>query len=133
MYLLHIVLAQLASSRYELVSSHPISVQPISSGVLGSVSAATACPWVNIIANIVNITGRYRFIINSLSLDVLYRIIIFCRCATLKYLLWLTRNSKGFYMLKKTDVVLFDFDGTLSARDSNVEFARYCMRHSIRP
>ena len=36
-------------------------------------------------------------------------------------------------MLKKTDVVLFDFDGTLSALDSNVEFARYCFRRSIRP
>ena len=36
-------------------------------------------------------------------------------------------------MLKKTDVVLFDFDGTLSAGDSNMEFAKYCFRHSIRP
>lgn len=36
-------------------------------------------------------------------------------------------------MLKKVDVVLFDFDGTLSALDSNVAFARYCFRHSIRP
>ena len=36
-------------------------------------------------------------------------------------------------MLKKTDVVLFDFDGTLSAHDSNIEFARYCFRRSIRP
>ncbi|MBO5833670.1 MAG: haloacid dehalogenase-like hydrolase [Alphaproteobacteria bacterium] len=36
-------------------------------------------------------------------------------------------------MLLKTDVVLFDFDGTLSARDSNVEFAKYCFRHSFRP
>ena len=36
-------------------------------------------------------------------------------------------------MLKKTDIVLFDFDGTLSARDSNVEFAKYCFRHSLRP
>lgn len=36
-------------------------------------------------------------------------------------------------MLTKTDVVLFDFDGTLSAFDSNVEFAKYCMRRSIRP
>jgi HAD superfamily phosphoserine phosphatase-like hydrolase len=36
-------------------------------------------------------------------------------------------------MLKKTDVVLFDFDGTLSAHDSNVEFAKYCFRHSVRP
>ena len=36
-------------------------------------------------------------------------------------------------MLKKTDVVLFDFDGTLSGGDSNVEFARYCFKHSVRP
>jgi len=36
-------------------------------------------------------------------------------------------------MLKPVDVVLFDFDGTLSWPDSNVAFARYCMRHSIRP
>ena len=36
-------------------------------------------------------------------------------------------------MLQKTDVVLFDFDGTLSAFDSNVEFAKYCFRHSVRP
>ena len=36
-------------------------------------------------------------------------------------------------MLRKTTVVVFDFDGTLSARDSNVEFARYCFKHSIRP
>lgn len=36
-------------------------------------------------------------------------------------------------MLMKQDVVVFDFDGTLSARDSNVEFGRYCFRHSVRP
>ncbi len=36
-------------------------------------------------------------------------------------------------MLKKTEVVLFDFDGTLSAYDANTEFAKYCFRHSIRP
>ena len=36
-------------------------------------------------------------------------------------------------MLKKQDVVVFDFDGTLSARDSNIEFAKYCFRHSLRP
>lgn len=36
-------------------------------------------------------------------------------------------------MLQKVDVVVFDFDGTLSARDCNVEFAKYCFRHSIRP
>ena len=36
-------------------------------------------------------------------------------------------------MLKKVDVTVFDFDGTLSARDCNIEFARYCIRHSVRP
>jgi HAD superfamily phosphoserine phosphatase-like hydrolase len=36
-------------------------------------------------------------------------------------------------MLKKTDVVLFDFDGTLSCGDTNIEFAKYCMRRSIYP
>lgn len=36
-------------------------------------------------------------------------------------------------MLKKVDVVLFDFDGTLSAKDTNVEFAKYCFKHSVRP
>ncbi len=36
-------------------------------------------------------------------------------------------------MLKKVDVVIFDFDGTLSASDSNVEFAKYCFRRSLRP
>lgn len=36
-------------------------------------------------------------------------------------------------MLKPVNVVLFDFDGTLSWPDSNAAFARYCMRHSVRP
>lgn len=36
-------------------------------------------------------------------------------------------------MLQKKDVVVFDFDGTLSGRDCNVEFARYCFRHALRP
>ena len=36
-------------------------------------------------------------------------------------------------MLKKEDVVVFDFDGTLSEFDSNVEFGKYCFRHSVRP
>lgn len=36
-------------------------------------------------------------------------------------------------MLKKQDVVVFDFDGTLSGGDSNVEFGKYCFRHSVRP
>ena len=36
-------------------------------------------------------------------------------------------------MLRKEDVVVFDFDGTLSAHDSNMEFAKYCFRNSGRP
>ncbi len=36
-------------------------------------------------------------------------------------------------MLKKEDIVVFDFDGTLSAKDSNVEFGKYCFKHSLRP
>ncbi len=36
-------------------------------------------------------------------------------------------------MLKRVDVVLFDFDGTLSWPDSNMAFGRYCFRHSLRP
>ncbi len=36
-------------------------------------------------------------------------------------------------MLQRTDVVVFDFDGTLSAGDSSMGFARYCFRHSVRP
>ncbi len=36
-------------------------------------------------------------------------------------------------MLKRVNVVLFDFDGTLSWPDSNMAFGRYCFRHSIRP
>ena len=36
-------------------------------------------------------------------------------------------------MQKPVDVVLFDFDGTLSWPDSNLEFARFCFRHSLRP
>lgn len=36
-------------------------------------------------------------------------------------------------MLQKKDIVLFDFDGTLSGKDANTEFAKYCFRHSIRP
>ncbi|MCL2757889.1 MAG: haloacid dehalogenase-like hydrolase [Alphaproteobacteria bacterium] len=30
-------------------------------------------------------------------------------------------------------IVLFDFDGTLSSHDTNVEFGKYCFRHSSRP
>ena len=33
-------------------------------------------------------------------------------------------------MLTKVDVVVFDFDGTLSAKDSNFEFGKYCFTHS---
>ena len=36
-------------------------------------------------------------------------------------------------MLQKVNVVVFDFDGTLSASDSNYEFGKYCFKHSIRP
>ena len=35
-------------------------------------------------------------------------------------------------MLKKEDVVVFDFDGTLSGRDTSMEFVKYCFRHSGR-
>ena len=41
--------------------------------------------------------------------------------------------EKGCFMLKRVNVVVFDFDGTLSASDSNLEFGRYCFKHSIRP
>ena len=36
-------------------------------------------------------------------------------------------------MSKKVNVVIFDFDGTLSAHDANMQFAKYCLRHSVRP
>ena len=36
-------------------------------------------------------------------------------------------------MLQRKNVVVFDFDGTLSASDSNWEFFKYCFKHSIRP
>lgn len=36
-------------------------------------------------------------------------------------------------MLQKVDVVVFDFDGTLSALDSNVEFAKYVARRDLQP
>lgn len=36
-------------------------------------------------------------------------------------------------MLQKKDIVIFDFDGTLSASDSNYEFFKYCFKHSVRP
>lgn len=36
-------------------------------------------------------------------------------------------------MQKPVNVVLFDFDGTLSWPDSNWGFARYCFAHSVRP
>ncbi len=36
-------------------------------------------------------------------------------------------------MLQKKDIVIFDFDGTLSALDSNFEFGKYCLKHSLRP
>ncbi|MDR2412981.1 MAG: HAD-IB family phosphatase [Rickettsiales bacterium] len=36
-------------------------------------------------------------------------------------------------MLSKFDVVVFDFDGTLSAKDANMMFGKYCFAHSARP
>lgn len=36
-------------------------------------------------------------------------------------------------MLKNQKIVVFDFDGTLSASDSNKEFIKYCFAHSLRP
>lgn len=36
-------------------------------------------------------------------------------------------------MLQKKEVVLFDFDGTLSGGDANIEFAKYCFKHSLYP
>ena len=36
-------------------------------------------------------------------------------------------------MLTKQNVVVFDFDGTLSASDSNWEFFKYSFKHSLRP
>ncbi len=36
-------------------------------------------------------------------------------------------------MVKKANIVVFDFDGTLSASDSHIEFGRYCFKHSLRP
>lgn len=42
------------------------------------------------------------------------------------------RESKD-KMLVKRNIVVFDFDGTLSWRDSNFEFGKYCFKHSARP
>lgn len=36
-------------------------------------------------------------------------------------------------MLQRKNIVVFDFDGTLSAKDANGEFFKYCFKHSIRP
>jgi len=36
-------------------------------------------------------------------------------------------------MSKKTNIVVFDFDGTLSAYDANYEFGKYCFRRGLRP
>ena len=33
---------------------------------------------------------------------------------------------------RKVNVVIFDFDGTLSAHDANYEFGKYCFKHSLR-
>lgn len=35
--------------------------------------------------------------------------------------------------MKKQKIIVFDFDGTLTASDANAEFLKYCFRHSIRP
>ena len=36
-------------------------------------------------------------------------------------------------MLKKINVVVFDFDGTLSSGDCSFDFGAYCFHHSIKP
>lgn len=36
-------------------------------------------------------------------------------------------------MLQRKNIVVFDFDGTLSASDTNLEFFKYCFKHSVRP
>lgn len=36
-------------------------------------------------------------------------------------------------MLTKVNLIVFDFDGTLSARDASAEFFKYCFKHSVRP
>lgn len=36
-------------------------------------------------------------------------------------------------MFQKKEIVVFDFDGTLSAKDTNREFVKYCFKHSLRP
>ncbi len=36
-------------------------------------------------------------------------------------------------MLTRKDIVVFDFDGTLSWPDSNYAFFKYCFKHSLRP
>ncbi len=36
-------------------------------------------------------------------------------------------------MLQKVDIVVFDFDGTLSSGDSNIDFGYYCFKHSVKP
>ena len=44
-------------------------------------------------------------------------------------------NKKETHMQKKArkvNVVIFDFDGTLSAHDANYEFGKYCFKHSLR-
>lgn len=35
-------------------------------------------------------------------------------------------------MLKKVNVVVFDFDGTISSSDTNYEFGRWCFKHDWR-
>lgn len=43
------------------------------------------------------------------------------------------KQKKDKIMLQKVNVVVFDFDGTLSSSDSNVEFVKYSFKHSVRP
>ena len=43
------------------------------------------------------------------------------------------KNQGIGIMLKKVNVVVFDFDGTLSSGDCSVDFGKYCFRHSIKP
>lgn len=35
-------------------------------------------------------------------------------------------------MFKQADIIVFDFDGTLSRGDANIAFGKYCLMHSFR-
>jgi len=43
------------------------------------------------------------------------------------------KSKSSSFVLRPSSVVLFDFDGTLSAGDANWGFMRYCFLHSFRP